>query len=305
MTAIRKVLLVGMTIGALAVGGMSVAWACTASSNIKADPGSGLAGSQVQLTGSGFLAPSSEAGGEQVGAVEIRWNSTSGPMLATATDAEFSTQVTVPRNAAARRYFFVAVQRRADGSIVRNAAAPFLVTAPAGEPAPPAPANPEPPADEERAAASASNEAAPAQPEPVSATAAPANAANAANAEARPAARPAGNGAAVARSTRSGDAAVAAPPTDPGEPAEAAAAPPSPPPTPEVSPRSVTGDIGGAWTSGATGTRGPSLTDASLPATRTAGSGLGVGLLTLGTATLLAGAFVGLRSRRRATSDSI
>lgn len=85
--------LVGLGIAALVLGGASMAWACTRSPAIYLSPTFGQAGSQTQVTGKSFLpgAP-----------VEIRWNSTTGPVIGNATadqNYSFSVAVVIPAKA--------------------------------------------------------------------------------------------------------------------------------------------------------------------------------------------------------------
>lgn len=302
--------LAGAAVCAAAMTAVSVAWACTPGGNVDVNPGSGLAGSSARVSGSGFVAEG-EAGAAAA-PVQIRWNSTGGPVLATATAPSFSTAVTIPEGAAARTYYVVAVQRQADGSIVRQASAPFTVTAPAGQTAP-ATASPAPqPQPQPQPSTGSQPEAAPAPaatestPAPAQASPAPA----AAPAAAAPAARRqvAAAPADTAR-TRSAERSIAGgdggPPS--GSPAVDPAAPPAEPPAapaepaaqaPAASPRSASADVWSGFGSGSL-SGGPSLIGS--PAASPPGNslGLGVGLLALGTVGLLGGALVGVRSRRR------
>lgn len=302
MTPIRKVLLAGLAMCAVALTGMSVAWACTPGGSIIANPSSGLAGSVVDISGTGFLSPAETSQGQQVGQVEIRWNTTSGPLLATAPGPDFTQPVTVPQNASARTYYFVAVQRRSDGVAVRQGAASFQVTAPQREPAPapqqqpPAEASAPAPQETDEGADETTGTPVAAEPTPSATDPGIVEVTEPGRRAGRRTAADAASG--VARSTRSGGAIAAGPPTDPGLPAEAAPPPPPPPAAPEISPLSVSGDMGAAWQSSLSGTRGPSLT--ALVASPPGGAaGLGLALLALGSAGLFAGALMGLRSRRR------
>ncbi len=303
MTPIRKVLLAGLAVCAVALTGMSVAWACSPSGSIVANPSSGLAGSVVDISGTGFMSPTEKSQDQPVGQVEIRWNTTTGPLLATAPAPDFTQPVTVPQTASARTYYFVAVQRRSDGAVVRQGAASFQVKAPQREPAPgPAPVQQPPPAEASAPAPQEAGEGSdettgtPVAAEPTSATDPGTVEATQPGRAGRRTAADAASG--VGRSTRSGGAIAAGPPTDPGLPTEAAPPPPPPPAAPEISPLSVSGDMGAAWQSSISATRGPSLT--APVASRPAGAaGLGLALLAVGSAGLFAGALVGLRSRRR------
>lgn len=314
MRPIRKVLLAGVAVCAVALGGMSVALACTPGGGITADPGSGPPGSFVDISGTGFVAAGEQWQEQEVGPVEIRWNTTSGPLLATATGPDFTQSVTVPQDATNRTYYFVAVQRRADGGSVRQAAASFQVTGAKQATAPPPAKETQQPPAAEPAAPPAEEAATAEEPVPAPAESSPApaahgqasqtaDAATAAAAAARRQAREAdaAAAAALAASRQNEGVVAAAPPIDPGLPGEAAPPPPAPPAAPEVSPLSVSGDLAAAWQSGFSNATGPSLTGpvASAPAGAPA---VGLGLLGLGTAGLLGGAFVGLRSRRRAVA---
>lgn len=306
--------LAGAAVCAAAMTAVSVAWACTPGGNVNVNPGSGLAGSTARVSGSGFVAEG-EAGAAAA-PVQIRWNSTSGPVLATASAPSFSTAVTIPEGAAARTYYVVAVQRQGDGSIVRQASAPFTVTAPAGQTAP-ATASPAPqpqPQPQPEPSTGSQPEAAPAPapaatestPAPAQASPAPAAAPAAAATAAR---RQMAAGPADTARTRSAERSIAGgdggPPS--GSPAVDPVAPPAEPPAapaepaaqaPAASPRSASADVWSGFGNGSL-SGGPSLIGS--PAASPPGNslGLGVGLLALGTVGLLGGALVGVRSRRR------
>lgn len=308
--------LAGAAVCAAAMTAVSVAWACTPGGNVNVNPGSGLAGSTARVSGSGFVAEG-EAGAAAA-PVQIRWNSTSGPVLATASAPSFSTAVTIPEGAAARTYYVVAVQRQGDGSIVRQASAPFTVTAPAGQTAPatasPAPQPQPQPQPQPEPSTGSQPEAAPAPapaatestPAPAQASPAPAAAPAAAATAAR---RQMAAGPADTARTRSAGRSIAGgdggPPS--GSPAVDPVAPPAEPPAapaepaaqaPAASPRSASADVWSGFGNGSL-SGGPSLIGS--PAASPPGNslGLGVGLLALGTVGLLGGALVGVRSRRR------
>lgn len=139
-------LVLGWLAAAVAVAG--AAWACTPYAAISVSPQQGPAGSQLTVEGRAF---------RNSHAVEIRWGSADGPVLATATGPSFSAPVTVP-DADPGVHTIVALQRTSHGSATGGrGAAQFEVTeaaAAAGQspaPAPgqapaPAPAAQEPPA---------------------------------------------------------------------------------------------------------------------------------------------------------------
>ena len=89
-----------------------------AAPDLDLSPATGLPGSTVTVTGTGFAA----------GEVEIRWGSESGELLATATGPDFSVDVTVPPDAPPNSHPVVAVVR--EGSGVSTSNAPFQVTSP-------------------------------------------------------------------------------------------------------------------------------------------------------------------------------
>lgn len=117
---VRAKVLVGGSLVALFIGATSLAWACTRTPSLTVTPGFGRAGSQVQVTGKSFT-PAEP--------VEVRWNSTGGPVLGRGTpgaDFSFSVAVTIPEKAAGGVYYIVATapNTRAQASFeVRTAAA--------------------------------------------------------------------------------------------------------------------------------------------------------------------------------------
>lgn len=109
----------------------SAAWACTAFTSLRGVQ-SGLAQSRVEMTGESLVMPN-----ERTRAVELRWNSLQGPLLAQAEadrSGNLSTTVTIPE-AAPGTYFVVAiVQGRAVArSIFEVVAAPGTEPTPAAE----------------------------------------------------------------------------------------------------------------------------------------------------------------------------
>lgn len=116
----RRAGLVAAAAGLMIMGAASVAWACTQQAYIGSiSPGSGPAGSRATITASRF----------NPGPVQIRWNGTDGPLLATASGPSFSVGITIP-DSRLGDYTVVAVQRQND-VIVGKASVPFQVT-PAG-----------------------------------------------------------------------------------------------------------------------------------------------------------------------------
>lgn len=98
---------------ALLVG--ASAWACTASAEVSAMPSSGAAGSQTTVTGYRF---------DTSTPVEVRWDTRSGPVLATVNGPNFSVAVTIPASAQVGDYVIVA--KNIDGDFAP--ATPFRVT---------------------------------------------------------------------------------------------------------------------------------------------------------------------------------
>ncbi len=86
----RRILLGSIAAPAVALAAVSLAWACVPQGSFNINPNQGAAGSQVAASGSGF----------ESGPVEIRWESRTGPLLATATGPSFSNvSVTIPASA--------------------------------------------------------------------------------------------------------------------------------------------------------------------------------------------------------------
>lgn len=108
----------GVAVAGLIAGG--VAWACVPQPAITVSPrASGPPESRAKITGISF----------RRAAVEIRWNSPSGPVLGRAAGPQFTTEIAVP-DAAPGLYTLVAVARAPDGGIAGVATAPYLVSAP-------------------------------------------------------------------------------------------------------------------------------------------------------------------------------
>jgi hypothetical protein len=123
-----RALSVALAILAVAACGAAVAWACTPSAFISVQGAGGQdfgpAGSQATVQGSGF---------SDGAKVQIRWNSADGPTLATATGPRFSVAVTIPANAADGVYYIVATAVDSEGN-PRQAPAPFRVGEPTRSP---------------------------------------------------------------------------------------------------------------------------------------------------------------------------
>lgn len=122
---IRRRALAGTAVFALVLSGASLAWACTRQSSLTITPGFGKAGSQAQVAGKGFVP------GEPV---EIRWNSTGGPVIGRAVGPNFTVAVTIPANATDGVYYVVATAPGTRGQIafqVRSTS-----SAQSGDPAP-------------------------------------------------------------------------------------------------------------------------------------------------------------------------
>lgn len=103
---------------ALVIAATSFAWACTNQAWLGSiDPGSGAAGTRATVTGERF-AP---------GPVEIRWNTTGGPLLATATGPDFSVAVTIP-SATPDVYSVIAISKQGN-TVLGQASTAFELTA--------------------------------------------------------------------------------------------------------------------------------------------------------------------------------
>lgn len=85
---------------------------------------SGPSGSHVRVEGVGFdPAPNT---------VDVRWNSSDGPALATATGPDFAVEVTIPE-APEGLYKIIVLSRSPDGAVGNAGSASFQVTGPAAE----------------------------------------------------------------------------------------------------------------------------------------------------------------------------
>jgi hypothetical protein len=101
LTALLGVLAIPLTAAALA-------WACTPSASMQLDgvAASGPVATSVPLTASGF---------PEGGAIEIRWDTIGGPVLASGTGPTLSTAVTIPESAPGD-HIILAVGNKPDGS---------------------------------------------------------------------------------------------------------------------------------------------------------------------------------------------
>jgi hypothetical protein len=279
----------------------SAAWACSPARGaaISSQPQSGLAGTQVSISGAEFAAASTG----KSGVVEIRWNGVGGTLLAETAGPDFSQTITIP-NVAANVYTINAIQRDLEGNIIANAATAFAVTTP-GAPAPSAPtaSTPADPAPTAPAPAPAPTQAAPApsaQAAPAVSTAAPAPApAPTQSRTAAPAPKPAAPAAATPAPAAPAPAAA---PTEAASPEPAAAPVAAEPVTAVPSDATASGDLWRGFES--TGSlRGPGLAGDPASAGSGAGSWIGAALLAAGTIALLSTfSVLGLR-RRRVTAE--
>ncbi len=133
----RLVVLAGLGVVALGLATVAVAWACSPTAKIavtgQIPPGvspstaAGPAGSTATVRGSEFAD----------GPVEVRWNSTNGPVLARepGPNRTPTLEIKIP-NEAPGVYYVVAVGRSADGSVAGKASAPFEITAPPAKDSP-------------------------------------------------------------------------------------------------------------------------------------------------------------------------
>ena len=109
---------VGVLMGVLAAGGL--AWACTVAPPVVVlAPRWGPAGTAVALTGTRF---------NPAVPVQIHWNSAEGPLLGTASGADFSTSVTIPAHLARTVGYVVATQPGPNGTLAARIPAAFEVT---------------------------------------------------------------------------------------------------------------------------------------------------------------------------------
>ena len=295
MTASRTRVVALAAVFATVVLAGSAAWACSPARGaaISSQPQSGLAGTQVSISGAEFSAASA---GKSL--VEIRWNGVDGTLLAQVAGPDFTQTITIP-NVASNVYTINAIQRDLEGNVTANAATAFAVTTPgapaASSPTASGPAAPAPAATAPAATAPAATPA----PAP-SGQAAPAPAATAA-APAPTQSRPA----APAKAAAPAPVPAAAAPAAPAAPTESPAASPEPaapaatePVTAVPSDATASGDLWRGFDS--TGSlRGPGLAGEPVSSGSDAGSWVGATLLAAGSLALLATfSVLGLRRRR-------
>lgn len=120
LISLRRFCLVAWCLLAPLVVAGGVAWACTPQSSIAVEPAVALSGTAVAVEGRSFVSN---------GPVEIRWNSATGPLLATATGPDFSTDVTIP-DVPPGGYALLAVAHDEQGKVRGQAAAGFEVKSP-------------------------------------------------------------------------------------------------------------------------------------------------------------------------------
>ncbi len=122
---LKRWVLVGSVAGlALLVSAVSVAWACVPQGVLTLNPASGPAGSQVTASTTGF--PVGEA-------VDIHWDSQTGPVLASGTGPTFTKTITIPADAAGGTHIVVAAVTDEHAA---HSAAPAAFTVPADSPNP-------------------------------------------------------------------------------------------------------------------------------------------------------------------------
>lgn len=112
----RRVLIATSAALAAATVTAALAWACTPQAYIELSRASASPGGTVTVRGRGFIPRE----------VQIRWNGSSGPLLAKATGPDFSVEVTVPREGPGT-YYPHAVARGSDGLVVGDAHRPLRV----------------------------------------------------------------------------------------------------------------------------------------------------------------------------------
>jgi len=146
----RRILLGSIAAPAVVLTAVSLAWACVPQGSFILNPSEGAAGAQVAASGSGF----------ESGPVEIRWESRTGPILATATGPSFNNvSITIPANAEPGVHYVSAAntgEHATHGATaasfeVKGAAPPAeqpgATTPPPSQQPAPSPPAPSPPAD--------------------------------------------------------------------------------------------------------------------------------------------------------------
>ncbi len=136
----RRILLGSIAAPAVVLAAVSLAWACVPQGKFTVSPDSGAAGSQASVSGSEFT------GGDTV---EIRWESRTGPVLATITGQKFdNVPITIPRSATPGIHYISAANGGEHGDHSATAASFEVTGTPApGQPPAPAPLPPSTPAD--------------------------------------------------------------------------------------------------------------------------------------------------------------
>lgn len=129
----RRILLGSIAAPAVVLAAVSLAWACVPQATFGLSPNQGAAGSQATASGSGF---------ETGKTVEIRWESRTGPVLATATGPSFNNvPITIPASATPGVHVISAADLGPMGDHSATAA-PFEVAG--ASPPPPGPQPPPP-----------------------------------------------------------------------------------------------------------------------------------------------------------------
>lgn len=103
-----RICLLGAVLLAPAVVAASLAWACIPGSSVTVRPDSGLPGATATVAGSGF----------PPGTVEVRWDTSDGPVVALATGPSFSTQFRIPEAATRGVHYLVATGSAPGGAFV-------------------------------------------------------------------------------------------------------------------------------------------------------------------------------------------
>lgn len=146
----RRILLGSIAAPAVVLVAVSLAWACVPQGSFTLNPTEGAAGSQVSASGRGF----------EVGTVEIRWESRTGPILATTTGPDFNNvPITIPASAEPGVHYVSAANTGEHGDHSATAASfevkgaappaeqPGATTPPPSQQPAPSPPAPSPPAD--------------------------------------------------------------------------------------------------------------------------------------------------------------
>ena len=124
--ALRRFVRALLCLAAFGLAGAGLTWACTPAASVAVDPARGFAGEQATVQVRWFLDRR----------VEVRWDSVSGPLLASASGPDFSVSVAVPR-VAPGTYTILAVSRSEGAAHVARASFTVTGTNPAGRGGPP------------------------------------------------------------------------------------------------------------------------------------------------------------------------